>query len=340
MNPTTFHLSLNVSNLPRSVAFYRVLFGREPAKCHDDYAKFELTDPPVIFSLVPQPSLAGGSLSRIGFRLADADAVAEVKQRLEAAGFATQVPPGRPTNGTARCYVADPDLNYWEVSAGEEGLAVELPRPTAAAAPAAPVSGPVVWEHFITGPLPERISHEDESVDEVRLTGTFNAALPEGKVAALLGEVKRVLRPGGKVVVHGLVGDRPFTQQPKLPGLAAMVERVPVQTEPLKALSAAGFGGIQFVKFSEKAWFTIDGVELLEVKLIAAKVPHATGPVSQVMYRGPFADAIDDFGIVYPRGQRVTVSAAIAAELQGSAVADQFLFVPAGSPGGSCSTRG
>ena len=53
--PVLFHLSLNVADLRRSIAFYRVLFGVEPAKCHDDYAKFDLADPPVVFSLVPHP---------------------------------------------------------------------------------------------------------------------------------------------------------------------------------------------------------------------------------------------------------------------------------------------
>jgi hypothetical protein len=28
-----FHMSLNVTNLTRAVDFYRVLFGKEPAKC-------------------------------------------------------------------------------------------------------------------------------------------------------------------------------------------------------------------------------------------------------------------------------------------------------------------
>ncbi len=53
--PVKFHLSLNVPDLDWAIEFYRVLFGLAPAKLHDDYAKFELNDPPVIFSLVPHP---------------------------------------------------------------------------------------------------------------------------------------------------------------------------------------------------------------------------------------------------------------------------------------------
>ena len=37
-----FHTSLNVSDLARAVACYRVLFEREPAKQKKDYAKFEV----------------------------------------------------------------------------------------------------------------------------------------------------------------------------------------------------------------------------------------------------------------------------------------------------------
>ena len=49
-----FHLSLNVSDLGRSVAFYRTLFNLEPAKRRPDYAKFELESPPLVLSLDEQ----------------------------------------------------------------------------------------------------------------------------------------------------------------------------------------------------------------------------------------------------------------------------------------------
>ena len=48
-----FHASLNVSDLDRSIAFYRVLFGLEPAKVKSNYAKFELAEPPLVLSLIP-----------------------------------------------------------------------------------------------------------------------------------------------------------------------------------------------------------------------------------------------------------------------------------------------
>ncbi|MBL8792375.1 MAG: VOC family protein [Planctomycetia bacterium] len=332
LNAMKFHISLNVSNLPRSLAFYRVLFGLEPAKCHDDYAKFELTEPPVVFSLVPQPSLTGGSLSRIGLRFGEPAAVAEIKARLEANGLTIQIPSGCCSATLRKCYVADPDLNLWEIASGEDDDSAAPAAPAAPSTslrllPVVAAAESVVWEHFVTAPPSERIPHGDGAVDEVRLTGSFNGSLDAGQVGALLREARRVLRLGGKVVVHGLCGDRPFANgQPQLPGLAAMVSRVPVHTEALDALCAAGFVGVHFVKFTEKPWFVIDGVELREVKLLALQ-PEITEAQRQVLYRGPFREAVDDAGRVYPRGQYVRVSAAVAAALHDGPAAEQFLFV-------------
>src|SRR5262245_36414231 len=181
-----FHLSLNVSNLNRSLVFYRILFGIEPAKCHPDYAKFELDDPPVIFSLVPHPPGPGESLSHIGLRVADAEAIKGYRDRLDAAGFCTSE-----QNGTVcgyakqdKIWVKDPDGNFWEVYHIEqeidphsvrqslEGLEARADRESACSAQP---SNETIWEHYVTHPLPDRLAHADASVDEVRLTGSFNA---------------------------------------------------------------------------------------------------------------------------------------------------------------------
>jgi catechol 2,3-dioxygenase-like lactoylglutathione lyase family enzyme len=331
-----FHLSLNVADLKRSVAFYRVLFGVEAAKCHDDYAKFDLADPPVVFSLAPHPAAPGGSLSHLGLRVADAAALSAVRRRLEGAGLATQCQDGT-VCGYARqnkVWVEDPDRNFWEVYTVEEELdpaALRRGLEGAAARPAPPPAGdgPVVWEHYVPAPPPERVPHADGSVDEVRLTGTFNADLDDARCAGLVREAFRVLRPGGKVVAHGLMGDRPFpAARPSLPGLAAMVARVPVHTEPLAALRAAGFVGLQFIKFTEAPWFVQDGVAMREVKLAGHKPgPSAAGETREVIYKGPFREAADEAGRVYRRGERVAVPAATWDQLRQGAAAEQFLFL-------------
>lgn len=114
--PVAFHMAVNVTDLEKAVAFYRVLFGIEPTKCHPDYAKFETADPPVVFSLVPGPA-SGGVMSHLGLRLTSEDAIRAVQRRLETAGFRT-----REQNATRGCYalqtkvwVEDPDQNQWEI---------------------------------------------------------------------------------------------------------------------------------------------------------------------------------------------------------------------------------
>jgi len=119
-----FHLSLNVSNLERSVAFYRILFGREPAKCRPDYAKFELDDPPLVLSLEPRSPAAGGALNHLGFRMPDSPSLVAMQERLERASIRS-----RREEGVECCYalqtkfwLTDPDQTLWEIYTLDEDL--------------------------------------------------------------------------------------------------------------------------------------------------------------------------------------------------------------------------
>jgi catechol 2,3-dioxygenase-like lactoylglutathione lyase family enzyme len=334
-----FHLSLNVTDLNRSIGFYRVLFGVEPAKHHDDYAKFEVDEPPVVFSLVPRAPGAGGSLSHLGLRVASAEAVRQAQERLAAAGICTQ-----DQNGTVcgyarqdKVWTRDPDGNFWEVYVVEEEVAPAAVRRSleGPAARLEPPPGPVVWEHFVTERLHGAVPHADDSVDEVRLTGTFNARLDEAARTHVLREAFRVLKPGGRVVTHGLMGDRPLPgSQPLLPGLAALVAYVPAREEALACLGAAGFVHAQAVKLTEKPWFVHEGVGLREVKFVAWKPTRCEdGATRQVLYKGPFALANADGGWTFPRGQRVPVPASVWQDLRLGPAAEQFLFFEPGTTG-------
>jgi len=333
-----FHISLNVRDLGRSIAFYRVLFGVEPTKRHDDYAKFEIDDPPVVFSLAPRAPGPGGSLSHLGLRVGGAGQVAAAKERLEAAGLPTQEQCGT-VCGFARqdkVWVSDPDGNFWEVYHVEEDVEPALVRRSldGPAAPAAP-EGPVVWEHYVTEPLAGPVARPDGSVDEVRLTGTFNAALDDAARAFAVREAVRVLRPGGKVVVHALVADRPLPgEPPKLPGLAAMVSRVPARAEAAALLTAAGLVGLHAVKLTEAPWFVHGGVGLREVKLVAYKPLEDSGEPREVLYKGPFAEATADGGHTFRRGERVRVPAPVWEQLRRGPSAGQFVFFEPGAVGG------
>lgn len=111
----TFHVSVYVRSIPEAVEHYRKLLGIEPAKVKQDYAKFELADPPVIFSL----SIGGepGKLSHLGVRYPGTGDVASEKVRVKNAGI-----PFFEQHGTTCCYAkAD---KFWV--RGEDGIPWEM----------------------------------------------------------------------------------------------------------------------------------------------------------------------------------------------------------------------
>jgi catechol 2,3-dioxygenase-like lactoylglutathione lyase family enzyme len=327
-----FHLSLNVSNLEDAIAFYRTLFGVAPAKHYPDYAKFEVEEPAVIFSLVPRRPSCGSAMGHLGFRLPDAKAVQAIGERLEAAGLKTQ------TQESTRCgyaqqyrlWVSDPDGHFWAFYAVEKHLDPREIRQslTGAEAMLKPSPSAVVWEHFATHPVPERVPHSDDSVDEVRLTGSFNLVEDEASRLFLVREAFRVLRPGGILHVHGLAADRPFVKgPPKLEGMAAMVRCVPTRDEPLAVLKNAGFVGLEFAQLGDCGCLEHDGISMREVRLKAYKPEVSAAQDRHVLYKGPFAQAVDDLGNVFPRGRRVPVDAATWDLLRRGGSAEQFLFL-------------
>jgi len=263
-----FHLSLNVSDLGRSIAFYKALFNCEPAKQRPDYAKFELNDPPLVMSLEPTPRPIGGPLNHLGFRMADMATLVAFQERLERSGIRSQR-----EAGVECCYakqtkfwVNDPDNTLWEFYILEEdidhrgaGQSLEMMRPQQA-------NGGGEWEHRLGDPVPVVLPLADESIGEMRLRGTFNMQLPTAVRQRLIGEAARVLRPGGRLFVHVLVGEKPL-DHPGLPGPASRVEHVPLQTEPAALLEAAGFKNLKFLKFDEKPCFVREGVAMREMQL-------------------------------------------------------------------------
>ncbi len=113
----TFHAAIYVRSIPEAVEQYRKLLGIEPAKVHHDYAKFELQDPPVIFSL----NVGGepGKLSHLGIRYPGTGEVASEMVRVKQADV-----PLLQQEGTTCCYakadkfwVKDADGIPWEMYA-------------------------------------------------------------------------------------------------------------------------------------------------------------------------------------------------------------------------------
>ncbi|HZE95494.1 MAG TPA: ArsI/CadI family heavy metal resistance metalloenzyme [Planctomycetota bacterium] len=338
---TKFHASVSCSNLPASIAFYKALLGAEPAKLKADYAKWEVDVPPLVLSVIPGTTTPGWNVNHLGLRVPDAPALVKIQERLEAAGF-----PCKREEGVECCYalqtkfwIADPDRTLWEVYVLEEDREEfgkdTVPRP-ASTAFAKDVARPrMTWAHRLGEPLPARVPHDDNSLHEAALEGTFNDDVDP---APLLKDVYRALRPGGELRIRGLAGDQPFCGTLALPGPAAAVKRVPVDTEPLKALQAAGFVDARFERFSPKAHFTVDNVAMREIVILARKPGHRPKTAAHIaVYQGPLAQVRDDYGNVYPRGERVTINIHDWQALKNGPVAASFLLLtPDQAPAAGC----
>lgn len=109
-------LALNVDNLDESIAFYRRLFGVEPAKVKPGYANFAVENPPLKLVLLENPG-HGGSVNHLGVEVESSDTVHAEIARLTDAGMFTEE-----EIGTTCCFatqdkvwVTAPGGERWEV---------------------------------------------------------------------------------------------------------------------------------------------------------------------------------------------------------------------------------
>lgn len=136
---SAIHISLNVSDLPRSTDFYRRFLG-EPRKLKPDYVKFVAEEPEIHLALQPGAIAGSGALSHLGIRVDSTERVLERKSALEARGLVTEA-----EKREACCYalqekfwVTDPDGNRWEVYTVLEDLEEKAAGAVTCCAPGAP----------------------------------------------------------------------------------------------------------------------------------------------------------------------------------------------------------
>ena len=126
---TRVHISIEVSDLQKSVEFYSRLFQHEPTKLRDDYANFRLETPQLHLALVHQPSRGKepgppeGNNRHYGIELFSKDRLDAWLEKAEAFGLTP-----RTEENVTCCYATankfwtqDPDGHQWEfwVKSGE-----------------------------------------------------------------------------------------------------------------------------------------------------------------------------------------------------------------------------
>ncbi len=120
--PASVHISLNVSDLSKSVEFYRGFFG-EPRKLKADYAKFVGADPEIHLAIRPTLPSSGpgplGALSHLGIRVETTAQVREWRDTLRARGIVSEEEVREDCCYAVqdKFWLSDPDGNRWEVYA-------------------------------------------------------------------------------------------------------------------------------------------------------------------------------------------------------------------------------
>jgi catechol 2,3-dioxygenase-like lactoylglutathione lyase family enzyme len=131
MNVLKPHVSLNVTDIDASVAFYEKVFDLPATKRRPGYAKFDLEAPSLNLSMVEAPR-SGVNASHFGIQVATSEDVSLAAARFKKHGLLT-----RGEEDTSCCYavqdkvwVEDPDGNMWEVFVvkGESQTMRDAPR--------------------------------------------------------------------------------------------------------------------------------------------------------------------------------------------------------------------
>lgn len=114
------HISLPVTSLESSVAFYSALFGEPVTKRRPDYANFRLDEPAIHLALNERAVVVAGTddeVNHFGIEVANEVELIGVRTRLVDAGLAHRDEP----NATC-CYATgdkvwtkDPDGHTWEI---------------------------------------------------------------------------------------------------------------------------------------------------------------------------------------------------------------------------------
>ena len=177
---------------------------------------------------------------------------------------------------------------------------------------------------------------EDASVDLVISNCVLNLVRERDR-RQMIGEIFRVLKPGGRVAISDIVADEPVPASLKADGelWSGCISGAFEESEFLRAFVAAGFIAVSYDKWSAEPWQVVAGIEFRSVTLTAVKPsPEPCMDIGQaVIYRGPYASVTDDEGHVFPRGERMAVCERTHRFLTSGPCATDFIGITPVQPG-------
>jgi SAM-dependent methyltransferase len=171
----------------------------------------------------------------------------------------------------------------------------------------------------------------DGSVDLVVSNCVLNLVRESDK-RALVAEIFRVLRTGGRIALSDIVSDEPvpepLKQDPEL--WSGCISGAFQELELLRAFEAAGFHGIALSEWKSEPFAIVEGIEFRSVTVTAHKGKQ--GPCWEenqaVIYAGPWRRVEDDDGHVLERGARTAVCAKTYGLLTREPYASETIAVP------------
>lgn len=186
----------------------------------------------------------------------------------------------------------------------------------------------------------EEVPVEDGAADLVTSNCVINLSPDKRRV---FGEVWRILKDHGRIVVSDIVADRPVP-----PGLKVNVHLwgecisgALSDDEFVAELERAGFYGVSLLK--KQFWREVEGCGFYSVTVRGYKFRKRAGCVFQghrAVYLGPYVSVTDEEGHLFPRGQAVEVCTDTLAKLTNEPYRGAFAILAPGAAAGECCATG
>ena len=204
-----------------------------------------------------------------------------------------------------------------------------------AAHPVTDAAGLGAFEQWKRSQRSERPLVADDSVDLVVSNCVLNLVSDDQK-QALIREVYRVVRPGGRIAISDIVSDAAVPAHLKADGelWSGCISGAFQEQAFLAAFLEAGFEYVCINSWSGPPWRVVEDIEFRSVTVTAMK-PEGRECLDRghaVIYRGPFSYVRDDDGHEFPRGERMAVCERTFRQLTQGPCRDDFIGIEPATP--------